>query len=97
MAQRGASKHDQWRGYMTVLVFNHGIVKFISILAAVVRPMIEFDADQLQDCFRQAVQWPLASRYQLLTLSALDLDRVYHILHSLLQENDTYCLPEGKQ
>ena len=26
MAQRGAGKHDQWRGYMTVLDVNHGII-----------------------------------------------------------------------
>jgi len=43
MAQRGAGKHDQWRGYMTVLVVNHGIIKSISILPAVIRPMMKFD------------------------------------------------------
>jgi len=26
MAQSGACKHDQWRGYMTILVVNDGIV-----------------------------------------------------------------------
>jgi hypothetical protein len=45
MAERGAGKHDQWRRYLTVLVINHGIIKSISILAAVIRPMIQFDVD----------------------------------------------------
>jgi len=45
MAQRGAGKHDQWQEYMTVLVVNHGIIKSISILTAVIRPMIQFDVD----------------------------------------------------
>jgi hypothetical protein len=62
MAQRSAGKHDQWRGYMTVLVVNHGIVKSISILTAVIRPMIKFDVDKPRDCFRQEVKWTLAIR-----------------------------------
>jgi len=53
MAQRGAGKHDQWRGYMTVLLINHGFIKSISILMAVIRPMIKFDVDNPQDCFCQ--------------------------------------------
>jgi hypothetical protein len=36
MAQRCAGKHDQWLGYMTVLVVNHGIRKSISVLTAVI-------------------------------------------------------------
>jgi len=52
MVQRGAGKHDQWRGYIIVLVVNHGIIMSISILTAVIRPMIKFDVDKLQDCFR---------------------------------------------
>jgi len=60
MAQCGAGKHDQWRGYMTVLVINHGIMKSISILTAVIRLMIKFDVDKLRDCFRQEVKWTLA-------------------------------------
>jgi len=51
MAQRSAGKHDQWRGYMTVLVVNHGIIKSISIVTAVIRPMIKFDVDESRDCF----------------------------------------------
>ena len=97
MAQRGACKHDQWRGYMTVLVINHGIKKAISILSAVIRPMINFDVDKPQDCFYQEVKWTLAIRYQLSTLSALDLDRVHHLPHALQFEKETYCLPEGNQ
>jgi len=97
MAQRGACKHDQWRGYMTVLVVNHGIIKSISILIAVIRPRIKFDVDILRDCLRQEVKWTLAIRYPLSTLSALDLHRVHHLPHALLQEKDTYCLPEGNQ
>jgi hypothetical protein len=45
MAQRGSCKHDQWRGYMTVHVVNHGIIKSISILTAVIRPMIKCGVD----------------------------------------------------
>jgi len=62
MVQRGAGKHDQWRGYMTILVVNHGIIKSISILTAVIPPMIKFDVYQLRDCFRQEVKWTLAIR-----------------------------------
>jgi hypothetical protein len=97
MAQRGACKHDQWRGYMTVLVVNHGIIESISILNAVIRPMIKFDLDTLRDCFHEEVMQTLAIRYQLSTLSALDMDRVHHLPHALLPEKDTYCLPEGNQ
>jgi len=60
MAQRGAGKHDQWRGYMTVLIVNHGIIKSISILTAVIRPMIKCDVDKLRDCFRKEAMWTLA-------------------------------------
>ena len=62
MAQRGACKRDQWRGYMTVLVVNHGIIESISILIVVIRPMIKFDVDKPWDCFRQEVKWTLAIR-----------------------------------
>jgi len=62
MAQRSAGKHDQWRGYMTVLVVNQGIIKSISILTVVIRPMIKFDIDKPRDCFRQEVKWTLAIR-----------------------------------
>jgi len=89
MAQRGACKHDQWRGYMTVLVVNHGNIESISVLTGVIRPMIKFDVDNPRDCFRQEVQWTLAIRYQLSTLSALDLDRVHHFPHALLPQKDT--------
>jgi hypothetical protein len=47
VAQSGAGKHDQWRGYLTVLGFNHGIIKSISILTAVIRTMIKFDPEEL--------------------------------------------------
>jgi hypothetical protein len=60
MARGGAGKQDQWREYMTVLVVNHGIIKSISILTAVIRPMIKFDVDTPWDCFHQEVKWTLA-------------------------------------
>jgi len=60
MAQRGAGIHDQWRGYMTVLVVNHGNTKSISILVEGIRPMIRFDVDTPRDCFHQEVKWTLA-------------------------------------
>jgi hypothetical protein len=60
MAQRRAGKHDQWRGYMTVLVVNHGMIKSISIPTTVIRPMIQFDVGNLPDCFSQEVNWTLA-------------------------------------
>ena len=72
MAQQGACKHDQWRGYMTVLVVNHGIIKSISILSMIIRPVIKFDVNKPRDCFRREVTWMLAIHYQLSTLSALD-------------------------
>jgi hypothetical protein len=62
MAQHGAGKHDQWRGYMTVLVVNHGIIQSISTDTPVIRPMIKFDVDTPRDCFRQEVKWMLAIR-----------------------------------
>jgi len=60
MAQRCAGKHDQWQGYMTVLVVIRGIIKSICILTAVIRPMIKWDVDKPRDCFRQEVKWTLA-------------------------------------
>jgi hypothetical protein len=82
---------------MTVIVVNHGIIESISILTAVIRTLINFDVDKLRDCFRQEVMRTLAIRYQLSTLSALDLDRLHHHPHALLPEKDTSCLPEGNQ
>jgi len=61
MAQCGTGEHDQWQEYMTVLVVNDGIMKSISILTVVIRPMIKFDVDKPQDWFRQEVKWMLAS------------------------------------
>jgi len=97
MAQRGPGKNDPWRAYMTVLVINHGIIKSISILTAVIHQMIAFDVHKPHDCFCQEVQCTPAIRYQLRTISVLDLGYVHHLPHALLQEGDTYCLPEGKQ
>jgi hypothetical protein len=54
--QSGAGNHDQWRGYITVLGVNHGLIKSISILTAVIRPVTKFDIDTLRDCFRQEVK-----------------------------------------
>jgi len=97
MAQRSAPKRNQWRGYMTVLVVNHGIMKSISVLTTVIRLMIKLDVDIPRDCTQQKMKWTLALRSQLSTLSVLDLDRVDHLPHTLLLEKDTYCLPEGNQ
>jgi hypothetical protein len=60
IAQHGAGKHDQWRGYMTVLVINHTIIKSISILTAVICSMVKFEVDKLRDCLRQKVKRTLA-------------------------------------
>jgi hypothetical protein len=59
MVQHSAGKHNQWQGYMTILVVNHGIIKSISILTAVIHLMIKYDVDKLQDFFRQEVKWML--------------------------------------
>jgi hypothetical protein len=83
MAQHGAGEHDQWRGYITVLVVNHGIIKSISILTPVIRLMIKFDVDKPWDYFHQGVKRMLAIRSQLSTLSALDLNRIHHHPHTL--------------
>jgi hypothetical protein len=56
VAQRGAGKHDQWRGYMTGVLVNHGIIKSISILTVVICLMIKFDVDKPQDCFCQELK-----------------------------------------
>jgi hypothetical protein len=97
MAQRGACKHDPWQGYMTVHVINHGIIKSIRILTTVICPMINFDVDYPRDCLFQDEKWMLAISYQLSTLPAFALDRVHHLPHTLLLENDTDCQPEGNQ
>jgi hypothetical protein len=60
MVQRGAGKHDQWHGYVTIIVVNHGMVKSIRILTAVIRPMMKFDFDPPSDCFRQEARWMLS-------------------------------------
>jgi hypothetical protein len=49
LAQCGAGKYDQWQGYMTILVVNHGSIKSISILTMLICPMIKFDVDKLWD------------------------------------------------
>jgi len=95
MAQHGACKHDQWRGYMTILVVNCGIIKSITILTTVIHPMIKFDVDKPQDCFCQEGKWMLAIRYQLSTHSALDLDPVHHLPHALLQEKILMVCQKG--
>jgi len=86
MAQCSACRHDQWQGYMTVLVMNHGMIQSIRIITAVIRAMIKFDLDTLWDWFRQDVKWTLIIRCQLSTLYALDLDWVHHIPHPVLRE-----------
>jgi len=58
--QRNAGKHDQWPGYMNLLVVNHGIIKSISVLTSVIRLIIKYDVDICHDCFRQEVKWTLA-------------------------------------
>jgi len=61
MAQCGAGEHEQWQGYITVLVINHAIIESISILStAVICLTMKFDEDKLQDCFRQEVKCTLA-------------------------------------
>jgi len=62
MVQYGAGEHDQRRGYMTVLVVNHGIINSISILTAVICPMIKLDPDKPQDWFHPEVKRTLAVR-----------------------------------
>jgi hypothetical protein len=90
-------KLDQWKGYITVLVVNHGIIKSISIITAVIHPMIKYDVDQPLDGFRQEAKWMLAIRDQFSTLSALELRRIHHLSHAQLPEKHTYCLPDGNQ
>ena len=82
---------------MTVHVVNLGMIESISMLTAVIRPMIKCDVDKQRECFRLEVKWTLAIRYQLSTISALDLDCVHHLPHGLLPEKDTYSLPDGNQ
>jgi hypothetical protein len=86
MAQRGACKHDQCQGNMTIHVVNHGVIKSISTHPTVIRPLTEFDVDSTGDCLRHEVKWTLDIRYELSTLPALDLDHVHHFPHALLPE-----------
>jgi len=95
ITQHGASKHDQWPGYMTVLIVNHGVIKSICILTAVIHSMTEFDSDKLWDRFRQEVKWTLRIHEQLSTLCALYLDGVQHLPHVLLKEKDTHFQLKG--
>jgi len=60
MAQRDAGKHEQWRGYMTVLVVNHGMIKSISILTGIICVMIKCDVQALRNRFCRDVHWILA-------------------------------------
>jgi hypothetical protein len=60
MGQRSAVNHVKWRGDMTVLVVNHGIVQSISILTTEIRPMIKYNVDQPRVCFQQELKWTLA-------------------------------------
>jgi len=59
--------------------------------------MIKFGVDTPWDCFRHEVDVKLDIRYQLLTLSALDLDSVHHLQHALQPEKDNRSLLEGNQ
>jgi hypothetical protein len=68
---------------MTVLAINHGIGKSINILTMVIRLMIKCDVHTPWYYFRQEVQWTLAIRKQLSTLSVLDLDHIHHLPHTL--------------
>jgi hypothetical protein len=49
----------------------------------VIRTMINFDVDTLRDCFHQEVQWTLAIRYHLLTLSLHLIWTVYSTFQML--------------
>jgi len=60
MAQHSVGRHDQRRGYMNVLVVNHGIKKSIRRLTEVIHPMKYCDVDTPQDCISQEVKWTLA-------------------------------------
>jgi hypothetical protein len=45
---------------MTVLIVNHGIIKSVSILTVVIRPVITFDVGKPRYCFREEEKWTLA-------------------------------------
>jgi len=67
---------------MTVLVINHGIIKSISILTAIIHPIIKFDVDKQQNCFHQEVKWTLAIHSQL-RLSLGWISTTYTTFHTL--------------
>jgi len=56
MTQGCAAKNDQWRGYITVLVFNHENIISISIVAAVIHAMTKFDLYQPRYHFCQGLK-----------------------------------------
>jgi len=97
MAQCGAGKHDQWQGYMTVLIVNVGIVKLFSNIPADICLMIKFDVHKPPDCFRLEVMGTQALCLQLSTLSTLALGCIHDLPKALLQEQDTYCQLEGNR
>jgi hypothetical protein len=59
IGQQSAGKYDQWRRYRTVLVINHGIIKSIGIVTAVIRAMLNVDVDIPRDCFCHEDNWTL--------------------------------------
>jgi len=59
--------------------------------------MIQFDVDKLRDCFCQKIQWTLPIGYQLSAFSVLDLDRIHHLQHALLQETDSHRMPDWNE
>ena len=60
MVQRSADKHDHRRGYFTVHVVNHGVIKSISNPTMVIHPMIKFDVDKPLNGFPEELKWTLA-------------------------------------
>jgi hypothetical protein len=69
--------------------------KSISMLTMINRSMIQYDVDEPSDWFRREVNWMLAIHEQLPTLFALDLDRVHHLLYTLLLQKYTYSFQKG--
>jgi len=61
-AQCSAGKHDQWQGYMTILVVKRATIKAISIITTVIRPIIKLDVTNPLDAHGHDVKWTVAIR-----------------------------------
>ena len=71
---------------MAVLVINHGIIKSIRIITAIVRPMIKLEVDICCDCYcqEQSACWPFIRSFQ---YSLRGIWTAYTTFHTICHKN----------